>query len=228
MSVRDFIATVENRLIVSCQALPQTPLDKPEIIKAIAQSVELAGAAAVRIDGGANIRAIRKESAIPVIGIYKTADRSSIYITPLYEQAVELKEAGASIIALQATNPRQGNCTDLGTMIDRIHSELGLGVMADISTLDEAIAARELGADIVATTLSGYTPHSRQLKGPDLELVKEIADKGIPVIAEGRYHTPQQVVEALNYGAISVVVGTVITMPDRITRYFIDHIQGAI
>ncbi len=225
MEVKDFLEKVQNKLIVSCQALPDTPLDKPEIISAIAKSVELAGAVGLRANGVNDIRAIRQNSSLPIIGIQKTCRRDAIYITPRYEHAVQLYEAGASIIALQATNPRTGDCTGLKPLIDGIHTELGLGVIADVSTLAEAQEAMALGADMVATTLSGYTPHSRQLEGPDLELVREIAAKSIPVIAEGRYHTPEQVVRALEYGAISVVVGTMITMPDRITHYFIDHIN---
>ena len=224
MDVKDFIERVQDKLIVSCQALPGTPLDDSKIISAIAKSVELAGAAGLRVNGVNDIEAVRRDSDLPIIGIQKTSHRDAIYITPKLEHARCLYEAGASIIALQATNPRTGDCTALEPLIDGIHG-FGLGVIADISTLGEAEEAMELGADMVATTLSGYTPHSRQLGGPDLELVREIASKGIPVVAEGRYHTPEQVVRALEYGAISVVVGTMITMPDRITHYFIDHIS---
>lgn len=224
MEVKDFTKQVQNKLIVSCQALPGTPLDNPEIISAIAKSVEQAGAAGLRVSGASDIKAIRRHSSLPIIGIQKTSHRKDIYITPRLEHAQRLYEAGASIIALQATNPRTGDCTPLRPLIEGVHA-LGLGVIADISTLEEAEEAMELGADMVATTLSGYTPHSRQLEGPDLELVKEIASKGISVVAEGRYHNPEQVVQALEYGAISVVVGTMITMPDRITQYFIDHIN---
>ncbi|NLK08332.1 MAG: N-acetylmannosamine-6-phosphate 2-epimerase [Firmicutes bacterium] len=226
MNIQDFIEAVANRLIVSCQALPGTPLDEPEIISAIAKSVEFAGAAGLRINGVRDIKAVRRESDLPIIGIQKTDDRDGIYITPKLEQAQALYKAGASVIALQATEPRIGDCTALRELIGGIHA-LGLGVIADVSTLQEAENAVEMGADIVATTLSGYTPQSRQLEGPDLELVKEIAAQKIPVIAEGRYHSPQQVVEALESGAVSAVVGTMITMPDRIAAHFIRYIETA-
>lgn len=225
MHVWDFINNIKGKLIVSCQALPNTPLDNPTILAALAQSVELGGAAGLRAEGAFNIAAIRKVSNLPIIGLYKTSNREQIYITPRFEHAQKVAAAGADIIALQATNPRIGDCTALSTLISKIHVDLGLGVIADISTLEEAEAATQVGADLVATTLSGYTPHTLHREKPDLDLVYRIAKRGIPVIAEGRYHTPQQVIQALDNGAIAVVVGTMITMPDRITRYFTESIE---
>lgn len=227
MQVKDFIAQVKGKLIVSCQARPNTPLDDPEILGAIAQSVEIGGASGLRADGALSIAAMRKASTLPIIGIRKTLNREEIFITPRFEHAQEIAAAGADIIALQATNPRNGDCTPLVTLIDKIHNQLGLGVIADISTLDEAEEAIQAGADIVATTLSGYTPHTMHREKPDLDLVYQIARRGIPVIAEGRYHSPEHVIRALENGALAVVAGTIITMPDRITRYFIESMEKA-
>lgn len=227
VQIQDFINQVRGKLIVSCQALPGTPLDDPYILAAIAKAVEIGGAAALRADGAKNIAAMRRVTELPIIGIRKTENRQETYITPRFEHAQEVAEAGADLIALQATNPRLDNCPPLSILIARIHSELGLGVMADISTVAEAEEAMAAGADLVATTLSGYTPHTAHRETPDLELVYELARRGIPVIAEGCYHTPQQVVKALENGAIAVVAGTAITMPDRITRLFVSHIESA-
>lgn len=222
-----FKEIVRGKLIVSCQARPGTPLDHPLILAAMAQAVEQGGAAALRAAGAANIAAMRRVVKLPIIGLHKRANREETYITPLFEQARELAEAGADLIAVQATSPRLGSCTPLPELISRIQRELGLAVIADISTLREAEAAAAAGADLVATTLSGYTPHSPQQEGPDLELVAAIARRGIPVLAEGRYHRPQQAVEALRRGALAVVVGTAITMPDYLTRHFVQHLEQA-
>lgn len=225
MDVRDFIAQIRGKLIVSCQALPGTPLADPRILAAIAKSVEIGGAAALRAEGAQNIAEMRNVSRLPIIGLHKTDNRDGIYITPRFDQAKALAAAGADIIALQATNPREGDCTPLGDLISGIQTELSLGVLADISTLDEAEEAMEAGADLVATTLSGYTPHTLHREKPDLDLVLQIARRGIPVLAEGRYHSPEQARAALDNGAIAVVIGTMITMPDRITSYFVEALQ---
>ncbi|HBN97033.1 MAG TPA: N-acetylmannosamine-6-phosphate 2-epimerase [Firmicutes bacterium] len=227
MKVQDFVHQIKGRLIVSCQALPETPLDNPEILAAMAKSVELGGASGLRAQGARNISAIREVSKLPIIGLYKTLNRDETFITPHFENAKEIAAAGADIIALQATNPRLGDCDDLPTLTSKIHTQLGLGVIADISTLVEAEEAVQAGADLVATTLSGYTPHTLHRERPDLDLVYQIAGRGIPVIAEGRYHSPEQVIQALDNGALAVVVGTMITMPDRITRYFIKSMDRA-
>lgn len=225
MLANEFCQSVKNRLIVSCQALPGTPLNEPRIIAAIARSVELGGASALRLNGAANIREVRRLSTLPVIGIGKGPDRTRIYITPDFSTAKEMVNAGADVVAIQATEPRIGKCDPLPELITQIHSELGVAVIADISTIEEGDLAMAAGADMVATTLSGYAPQSSRQEGPDLELVRTLAAKGYPVIAEGRYRTPEQVVQALNYGAVSVVVGTAITMPDRLTKCFISYLD---
>lgn len=223
MEVRDFVTQVKGKLIVSCQALPGTPLDDPQILAAIAKSVELGGASGLRAQGARNISAIRKISTLPIIGLHKTSNRNETFITPRFEHARAIATAGADMIALQATHPRLGDCDDLLALISGIKTQLGLGVIADISTVVEAEDAVQAGADLVATTLSGYTPHTLQREKPDLDLVYDIARRGIPVLAEGRYQNPEQVLRALDSGALAVVVGTMITMPDRITRYFVEN-----
>lgn len=197
----------------------------PAVIAAVARSVDLAGAAALRLAGTENIAAVRPHSALPIIGIHKTPDRSRVYITPDFASARAIVTAGADLVALQATSPRTDNCDPLPELIARIHGELGVPVMADVSTVEEGELAMAAGADLVATTLSGYTPGSPQSEEPDLELVSALARRRFPVIAEGRYRTPEQVAEALRRGAFSVVVGTFITMPDRITRYFLSRLE---
>lgn len=221
MEVKDFIAQIKGKLVVSCQAPSHSPLGNPGVLGAIAKAVELAGAAGLRLNGKDNIEAVRQISSLPIIGIQKTGGDQGIFITPRFELAEEIAAAGAHIIALQATTPRRGVSTPLPLLISKIHDQLKLGVIADISTLAEAEEAVQAGADLVATTLSGHTPKTRQRKKPDLDLVSQIAKKGIPVLAEGGFRTPQEVVQALDVGALAVVVGTAITRPDLITEYFL-------
>jgi N-acylglucosamine-6-phosphate 2-epimerase len=199
-------------------------MDDPEVLCAVARSVEMAGAAALRICSPSHIAAVRRISQLPIIGLDKTADRSRIYITPDFTRAKALVEAGASIVAVQATEPRLGDCDPLPELIARIHHELDTPVMADVSTLEEGRLARLAGADFLGSTLSGYTPTSPRQDGPDLALVRDLVTLGLPVIAEGRYRTPEQAAEALCLGALAVVCGTFITMPDRITRYFLSRL----
>jgi N-acylglucosamine-6-phosphate 2-epimerase len=150
-----------------------------------------------------------------------------VYITPRFEDAQRIAEAGASIVALDCTpRPRPGGET-VERLIQRIASELRLPVMADISTLAEAIAAEGAGADIVATTLSGYTAYSRRGDGPDWGLLESIARAvKVPVIAEGGIWSPAEARCALDLGAWAVVVGTAITRPVDMTRRFVRALSG--
>ncbi len=215
------VERIRGRLVVSCQAAAGSPLHRPSIIAALAQCAERGGAGGVRVDGPQDIAAARGAVGVPIIGIYKVTGAAPIYITPAFEQAQEIARAGADIIAVQATRERDDHDTPLADLVVRIHEECGLPVMADVSTLDEGLAAAAAGADLVATTMSGYTPHSRQVPGPDLELVRELASRlSIPVVAEGRIQTPEDAAAALRAGAWAVVVGRAITRPEAITERF--------
>ncbi len=217
-----WLPTLRGGLIVSCQALEGEPLFGAEIMAHLALAAEIGGAAAIRANSPADIHAIRAAVSLPIFGLYK--DRLpgyAVYITPTVQHAVQIAEAGADVICLDATRrPRPGGL-DLAEFIRKVKATTRLPIMADISTLEEAIVAQASGADLVSSTLSGYTPYSPQLDGPDLELVQAMAARlTIPVIAEGRYHTPEQASEALRRGAYAVVVGSAITRPSEITRRF--------
>ena len=188
---------------------------------AMARCAEIGGAAGIRANGPSNIKAIKEAVSLLVIGIYKIiCAGSEPYITPTFEAAKEVAKAGADIIAVDATLRPHANGLSAHELIAQIKT-LGLPVMADISTCEEGVAAEEAGADIVATTLSGYTPYSRQLEGPDFELISELVKAvRILVIAEGRIWTPEQARKALGLGAHAVVVGTAITRPEIITKRF--------
>jgi putative N-acetylmannosamine-6-phosphate epimerase len=222
------IDRLRGRLIVSCQAPADSPLHRPEIIAALAQCAERGGAGGVRVDGPEDIAVVRQIAGVPIIGIYKVEGAAPIYITPTFERAQLIARAGADIVAVQATRERGNTDTPLGQLIARIHAECGLPVMADVSTTDEGLAAAEAGADLVATTMAGYTPHSRATDGQDLDLVRELAKRcPVPVVAEGRMQTPEDAAAALRAGAWAVVVGRAITDPQTITRRFAEALQRA-
>jgi len=221
----DFIIAVRGQLIVSCQALPDEPLHGAYIMARMALAAQQGGAAGIRANTPDDIRAIKATVSLPVIGIFKDGD-TGVYITPTFEHARLVAEAGADIIALDATlRPRPDGST-LPDLIRAIHEQLGKPVMADVSTLDEALAAQAAGADIAGPTLSGYTPYSPPLTTPDWVLIRAmIAQLRIPVIAEGRIHTPEDAVTALELGALAVVVGGAITRPQQITARFTQRIK---
>lgn len=223
-----FVTQVRGRLIVSCQALVGEPLHGAEIMAKIAVAAVLGGAAAIRANSPVDIAAIRKQVALPIIGLYKEdIEGYLVYITPTLRHALEIAEAGADIIAIDATARSRPEPGTLADFIARIHDQTGLPVLADISNVAEGIAAVEAGANLVSTTMSGYTADSPSRREPDLELVA-ILSKAVntPVLAEGRYRTPQQAADALANGALSVVVGGAITRPQEITRYFVEELQN--
>ena len=222
------VARLRGRLIVSCQAPPESPLHPSAMIAALAQCAERGGAGGVRIDGPENVTAVRRAVSVPIIGIYKFPRTSPLYITPTFEAAREIARAGADIVAVQATRERTGAGPPLPDLVARIHAECGIAVMADVSTLDEGLHAAAAGADLVATTMAGYTPHSRRMPGPDLDLVHDLAGRcPVPVVAEGRIATPEEAAAALRAGAYAVVVGRAITMPDAITARFVEALGTA-
>jgi N-acylglucosamine-6-phosphate 2-epimerase len=217
--IQKFIKQVEHQLIVSCQALPDEALFGPDIMAKMAISAARGGARAIRANTPVDVKAIRQAVDLPLIGLYKQV------ITPTLKHALAIAEAGADIIALDCTS-RPHPEGDIKELVTRIHEQTECMVMADISTCEEGLAAAAAGADMLSTTLSGYTPYSPQQKGPDLDLVTQLsASSPVPVIAEGRYHTPQQVRQALLNGAVSVVVGGAITRPRQITEIFIEAIS---
>ena len=222
----DYLKPVEQlkgRLVVSCQARPGNPVKGPRFMSAFAAAAQLGGAGGIRANGPADIRAIRRVCDLPIIGINKWRQEGwPVYITPTLQAARSVRQAGADIIAIDATHrPRRGGLSP-EELIAAIHAELGCAVMADIDSLEEGIAAARAGADIVATTLSGYTGHTPLAPGPDLELLGALARAvSVPVICEGRIWSPQDAAAAFAAGAYAVVVGTAITNPMEITRHFV-------
>ncbi|HZV50679.1 MAG TPA: N-acetylmannosamine-6-phosphate 2-epimerase [Candidatus Dormibacteraeota bacterium] len=219
------IEEIRGGLVVSCQATPPNPLAGPGSMALMARAAELGGAVGIRANGPADIAAIKEATGLPVIGIHKLGrDVSPVYITPTFEAAAAVAAAGCDLIAVDGTlRPRPAE--SLSELIQRIHGELGLPVMADVDCLQAGVMAARAGADLVATTLSGYTGiETPDL--PDIELVAGLVrEVSCPVVAEGRYGSPQEVRLAFAAGAHAVVVGTAITNPMAITRRLVEAIK---
>jgi N-acylglucosamine-6-phosphate 2-epimerase len=209
-------------LIVSCQASDGTPMDTPEFITAQALTVESAGAKAIRAQGIENVSSIVRAVKVPVIGLVKSyTPDSDVYITPTVEDVLALVVAGADIVAVDATQRTRHKGMTLEAFYTEVRKHTTVPLLADIDSLENALYAQSLGFDAIATTLNGYTP-SPSTGLPNVDLVKSItAQINIPVIAEGGYTTPEQVHLAIENGAWAVCVGTAITNPYLMAKYFI-------
>lgn len=213
---------INSGLIVSCQASDGTPMDTPEFITAQALTVESAGAKAIRAQGIENVSSIVRAVKVPVIGLVKSyTPDSDVYITPTVADVLALVAAGADIVAVDATQRSRHKGMTLEAFYTEVRKHTAVPLLADIDSLENALYAQSLGFDAIATTLNGYTP-SPSTGLPNVDLVKSItAQINIPVIAEGGYTTPEQVHQAIENGAWAVCVGTAITNPYLMTKYFI-------
>ncbi len=226
MNKNELLKTLKGQLIVSCQALPEEPLyfEEMSLMPFMAKAALQAGAKGIRANSVRDIKAIKKEVSLPIIGIVKKMyEGGEQHITVGMSEIDALVEAGTDIIALDCTmRPRYD-----GTTIDEYVASIkkkypNILLMADISTFEEGLNAQKLGVDFVGTTLSGYTPYSPKLEGPDFELIEKLVKNlDIPVIAEGKVHTPEQAKKMLELGAFAVVVGGAITRPLEIAKKFV-------
>ncbi len=204
-------------LIVSCQAPPGSPMRHTPTIVRFAESALAGGAVGLRINGVEDIAAIRPLTSVPIIGLDKQQGARRSVITPSDGQVVALAQAGADVVAVDATEEVAG---DVAARVLRACGASAAPVMADVSTLDEGLAAWDAGATFVGTTLSGYTLDSPVQHRPDFDLVSRLTGRGVRVIAEGRLQSPDDVARAFDAGAFAVVVGGAITDPVAITRRF--------
>ena len=238
------------KLIVSCQAFPGSPFCRAEFIAAFAKSAERGGAGGIRACWAENIRAVKAAVKLPVIGINKVTSGESmrpdrVYITPSFEAAAEVIEAGCDILGMDMT-PRGRTWSEIGALVEQIKKAFpDIPIMADISTLEEGVMAEQLGADIVSTTLSGYTLESiRQMGGdtpallaeyqktgeipefpPDYALIAALKERiSVPINAEGRFWERADVQKGFASGADMVTVGAAITAPEAITKRFVHSI----
>ncbi|MBD2000051.1 N-acetylmannosamine-6-phosphate 2-epimerase [Leptolyngbya sp. FACHB-541] len=219
--------SLQHQLIVSCQAPVDSPLHDPMVIAAIAHATVNQGAAGLRIDTPAHVQAVRQRTSVPIIGLWKRQfEGSEVYITPQAEQAKAIAQAGADIIAIDATLRARPGGETVASLIDFIHN-LGKLVMADVDTLESAIAAAAAGADLVGTTLYGYTQQTRHLPPPGFDLLKQMVDElSVPVICEGGIASAAMAKQALDLGAYAVVVGTAITGIDAQVKAYCEALSS--
>ena len=231
MTKKEILEKLKGNLIVSCQALPEEPLYMEEmtIMPLMAKAAYQAGAAGIRANGVRDVKEIKKEVNLPIIGLIKKKyDNFPQHITVTMKEVDELVEVKADIVALDCTMRERVDGRTINQFIKDIKEKYPeIILMADISTFEEGVNAAEAGVDFVGTTLSGYTPYSQGKKGPDFELVERLSKKiSVPVIAEGRIYEPKQAKQMLELGAYAVVVGGAITRPLEIARRFVEGISG--
>ena len=224
VSPKSILAAIKGKLVVSCQASKGDPLDDLDTLGRLARSVLLGGAAGLRAESYQSVAAFHNElTSLPIVGLVKTTDsHGDVYITPDFAGAKSVSDAGADVIALDCTRRRLSEPEPWTTLIPRIHSELGRAVCADIASLEDALLAQAAGADMVATTLRGYTPDTREIRSIDwLFLERLISALEMPIVLEGHVTAPDEVGRALSLGVHAVVVGSAITRPQTITERFV-------
>ena len=222
---------LRGHLIVSCQALPEEPLHSSFIMGRMALAAMQGGASGIRANTKEDIAEIRRNVDLPIIGIVKRDyEDSQVYITPTMKEIDELMEGKPEIIAVQAGIELRPE----GKTLDEFYREIrekypNQPLMADCSTIEEALHADELGFDFIGTTMVGYTEQSRgdRIEANDFEIIRTILEKVThPVIAEGNINTPEKAKRVIELGCFSVVVGSIITRPQVITKTFTDALAG--
>lgn len=230
MDKEKLLKEIKGKLIVSCQALEGEPLyiEDSSVMPLMARAAKQAGAAAIRTNGVRDVIGIKEETNLPIIGIIKKGyEGYEQYITVTMDEIDQLVQAGADIIAMDCTLRERVDGRSVSEFIQAIKEKYPkIILMADISNLEEGINAWKAGIDMVGTTLSGYTEYTLKLEEPDFKLIEDLAKNiDIPIIAEGRIHTPEQATKALDLGAHAVVVGGAITRPLEIATRFVDAIS---
>lgn len=220
------VGGLKGQLIVSCQASEKEPFFTPDSMAKFARSAREGGAAGIRANSPEDIRAIRNAVTLPIIGIQKRMmDDGRILITPTFDDAAALVQAGAIAVAVDCT--RRGQRYGALERLARIKRKFQIEVLADIATEDEAVYAEAAGADFILTTMRGHTVDTTHVRHFEPEFVAQLVRRlGTPVIAEGLIHSPEEAKAALDAGAFAVIVGGAITKPIEITRRFVTAMRG--
>ncbi|MDO5100872.1 MAG: N-acetylmannosamine-6-phosphate 2-epimerase [Eubacteriales bacterium] len=223
--MEQWMEQIHGKLIVSCQALPHEPLHSSFIMGRMALAAKEGGAAGIRANTAEDIAEIKRQVDLPVIGIVKRDyEDCEVYITPTMQEIDELVAVGAEIIAIDATNRLRPQGKTLEQFVQEIRAKYpAVKLMADCSTVEEGVFADQLGFDFIGTTMVGYTKHSEHLRieADDFAIIRELLSKvQHPVIAEGNIDTPEKVKRVIELGCFSVVVGSIITRPQLITKRF--------
>ena len=229
MTVNPVLEQIRGGLIVSCQALESDPMFGNGIMAKMATAAKEGGAIGIRANGYDDIKSIKEATKLPVIGIVKRSyEGSPVYITPTLREVEEVIKGGAEILALDATKNLRPSGILSGDFIQTVKKSYPeMILMADVSTFDEGRMAAEAGADIVATTMAGYTEYSVHQNGPNFKLISRmVRELSVPVIAEGKIRNPADAVKCFELGTFAVVVGAAITKPQEITRTFVEEIKA--
>ena len=186
------------------------------------------GASGIRSDGIKRTKIIIKSVDLPVIGLVKRKFSDSfVGITITERDFTNLLDIGCSIIAVDGT-PRIREGFSGHDYIRYLKEKYNCKIMADISTLNEAINCESAGADYISTTLNGYTPWTlKDNQGmPNTNLIAKLVQsiKSTPIIAEGRISKPSQALQFIKMGCEFVVVGSAITRPHLITQTFVNEL----
>lgn len=221
------IQSLDNGLIVSCQPVTGGPMDTAPIVVAFALAALAGGAQGLRIESAPYVKAVRAATEAPIIGLVKRdLDASPVRITPWIEDVEALAAAGADVIAYDAT--QRARPVPTNELVRRIHAA-GKIAMADCSVISDARQALDEGAEMVGSTLSGYTGGPEPTE-PDLDLIRAMRALTPYVVAEGCIRQPHHASAALKAGARLVVVGSAITRPEHVTSWFradMDEAVGA-
>lgn len=228
--MNDKVQQLKGKLIVSCQALPHEPLHSSFIMGRMALAAKEGGASGIRANTKEDIVEIQSQVDLPIIGIVKRDyEGSNVYITPTMKEVDELMEVKPEIIAVDATGRLRPGKVGLPEFFHKIKENYpGQLLMADCSTVEEALYADSLGFDFIGTTMVGYTEESKGMKieADNFLILREIIAKAThPVIAEGNINTPEKARKVIELGAFCVVVGSIITRPQLITRAFAEALQ---
>lgn len=230
MTDKSKIKSIEGKLIVSCQALENEPLHSSFIMGRMARAAKEGGAVGIRANTREDIEEIQKQVDLPIIGIVKKDyEGSKVYITPTMDEVDDLMKARPEIIAMDATSDLRPNNKSLDDFFKEVKAKYPDQLfMADCSTVEEAVHADELGFDFIGTTMVGYTDQSRgdKIEANDFEILRKIVEKvSNKVIAEGNINTPEKAKRVIELGAYSVVVGSIITRPQLITKSFVEKME---
>lgn len=223
------LSQIKNGLIVSCQAEEDSPFNSPEGVAMFAKAAEQNGAVAIRSQGIAKTKKIIESVNVPVIGLVKSSfDDGTVCITRGEKDVEELLAVGCKIIAIDGTNRKKNNLTG-SEFINHIKNRFDVIVWADLSHESETVACINAGADVVSSTLNGYTPQTIDDKkySPNFSIIEKLVVlSSVPVIAEGRINTPKDAAKMIELGAWAVVVGTAITRPGMITSWFVESLKS--
>ena len=228
MTKQEILQKIKGGLIVSCQALPDEPLHSSFIMGRMAYAAYLGGAVGIRANSIADIKEIKANVPLPIIGIIKQDyDNSKVRITPTMAEIDALAEEGVDIIATDATTRIRPDGRTSAEFFKEVREKYPDQLfMADCATFEDGVRAEALGFDFVGTTLNGYTDDTRHLPPPNFDLMHKLATElHVPIIAEGGIFSPEELRRAMDQGVHACVVGGAITRPMKITKHYVKALR---